>query len=1027
MEQSCDWQNPRILHRNREKGHTGIIPYQDARIAMTGQRGLSDFYYLLNGRWQFRLMPNPHAVPAGFADVDFARDGMAWDEIEVPGCWQMQGFDKPHYTNTKFPIPIDPPFVPDDNPVGLYRREFDLSEGFISERIVLINFEGVDSCYYVYVNGQLAGFSKVPHMPASFDITNLVQPGRNVVAVQVFKWSDGTYLEDQDMWRMSGIFRDVYLLRLPHVHVRDLRVSALLENGYRDGVLQGEVDIANKSRYDCTAGWLLRAQLLDGAGALVGQTLVPNIATDAGFEETHRFTLRVPGVSAWSAETPALYTLLVTLEDERGVQEVQRQDVGFRVVEIREQQFFVNGKSIKFRGVNRHDTHPDMGHTVSIDDMVRDIVLMKQHNINAVRTSHYPNDTRFLDLCDEYGLYVVDEADLESHGTIWMGDYSMMPKIESYRDAFVDRGERMVQRDRNHACIVMWSLGNESGYGENHDAMAAAIRKLDQTRPIHYERAYEEPVVDVVSVMYHSVEKLIEEGNKEDPRPFFLCEYAHAMGNGPGNLKEYWDAIYASPRLIGGCVWEWVDHGLRCQDEDGEEWFAYGGDFGDTPNDKNFCVDGLNFPDRIPHSGLIELKKILQPVHVEGVDLASGRVRVTNRYAFLPVSSLAAHYRVVREGKTLEQGAWALPEIAAGESAEAVVPFAMPGEGECFLEVYFDLPQETPWAGRGFPVAWDQMRLPVEPSAVYLPLASLPRLNIVETQDLITLEGEARVAFDRRLGQLCAWESHGKSLLSQPLVCNFYRAPTDNDVHVAKEWEKFGVDRLAPRLTALEMKALSAQAVLITAEHVHAPVALKPLIKTRFAYTVYASGDIRVEATFTPLAADLPCLPRLGVQFAMPGCYEKTAWYGRGPHESYVDRKESAKVGVFCGSVAEQHVPYIFPQENGAKADVRWAAVTDLMGSGVLIVGDAPLSYTVHNYTDRQLAAAEHTYDLKMQDETYVSVDLAHCGLGSNSCGPRPLACYQLTLCEPMSYAFTMKPYRAQACDAMTLSRIRYN
>jgi len=622
MKQLPDWQNPNLLHIGREEPRASLIPYQNVRAALRNDRGASDCYRLLNGEWDFHYSASG-IVPEDFQEPDYSLDG-SWDTLSVPSNWQMHGYDVPHYTNVNYPIPFDPPFVPDENPVGCFRRWFTLSEKW-ADRQVFLNFDGVNSAFYVWVNGEFVGFSKVAHMPSEFDITPHLVSGENLIAVLVYKWSDGTYLEDQDFWRLSGIFRDVYLLGVPKTHIRNIIARPVLDDTYTDGTLNLEIEAVN---YGTQAEELtLCAELLDENRLSVQKTELPlTLPCDGPTSVSLRQVVK--NCKKWTAETPNLYTLLVSLKKDGKVIEVQRVNVGFKKIEIKNRQLYVNGVSVKIRGVNRHDTHCELGHVTPMEALVRDVELMKKCNVNTVRTSHYPNDPRWLDLCDKYGLYVIDETDLECHGCAHLGVdgcFNTLSNDPTWEAAYVDRAERMVRRDINHPSIIMWSLGNESGFGCNHFAMRERILEIDASLPIHYEGEWANAelndakkwVSDVKSVMYPPVEKLAEEGvrpEEEDPRPYFMCEYAHAMGLGPGSLKEYWETVYAHDRLIGGCVWEWVDHGILCMNEDGEEYYVYGGDFGEQPNDGIFCVDALNYPDRTPHTGLWSLKKALEPV-----------------------------------------------------------------------------------------------------------------------------------------------------------------------------------------------------------------------------------------------------------------------------------------------------------------------------------------------------------------------------------------------------------------------------
>ncbi|MGD0110315.1 MAG: glycoside hydrolase family 2 TIM barrel-domain containing protein [Armatimonadota bacterium] len=1018
-----DWENPQLLHRNREPAHATLVPYPDGETALSGERGSSPFFRLLNGEWRFCYLSSPQSAPTGFETGGF--DDSDWDRIPVPSNWQMLGYGTPVYTNIAYPYPVDPPRVPQENPVGLYRRTFTVPVGWTGRQVFLV-FEGVDSAFHVWMNGRSVGYSKVSHMPSEFNVTEHLRPGENVVAVQVFQWSDGSYLEDQDMWRMSGIFRDVCLFATPSLHIRDVRIRTRFDERYQDATLDLHLTLRNYGDGK-SAVHHVNAALYDGEEYLLSEQIGGESAIGPGEERTLSLTTSIASPRQWSAEEPHLYTLLLSLVGADGaVAEVERFSVGFRQVEIRGVEFLVNGAPITLKGVNRHETHPDLGHAVSLDSMIRDITLMKQHNINTVRTSHYPNDSRWYDLCDRYGLYVIDEADLETHGFELTGDWAQLAKDPEWCEAHLDRARRMVERDKNHPSIIMWSLGNESGYGPNHDAMADCIRHVDPTRPIHYESAGEARMVDVVSTMYPTVERLADEGKRtDDARPFFMCEYAHAMGNGPGNLKEYWETIYRYPRLLGGCVWEWVDHGIRQQTESGEEWFAYGGDLGDEPNDGNFCIDGLNFPDRAPHSGLIEYKKIIEPVHVEPIDLASGKVRVTNRYDFVSLGHLEVSWSVLRDDEVIQQGVLPALDVSAGAAAELTVPFEPPRSlAGCvyWLNVSFALAQETLWAARGHEVAWAQFELPVNAVAPKITISNLPSLSVAESEAEIAIEGgDFRVTFSRWDGTISRWEYQGISLLTAGPRLNVWRAPTDNDVHIARRWRQAGLDRLTHRVDRAAVTKKLSQCVRIEVESVLGAHSLAPAFRCAYLYTIYGSGDIVIETLVTPREG-LPDLPRIGLQFRMPEVFDRFTWYGRGPQESYIDRKESARVGLYSGSVQDQYVPYIMPQDNGNKSDARWAVITDIRGVGLLAVGMPTVNVSAHHYAPEDFARAAHTYELVRRDETIVHLDHAHHGLGSNSCGPGPLEKYLLRP-EKASFSVRLRPLSAELASPMRLAQ----
>lgn len=1020
-----DWENPQVLSRNREPAHATSIPYADAATALAGERGASPYFKLLNGEWQFYYANSPDAVPGGFQEETY--DVSSWVSLPVPSNWQMHGYGRPNYTNVAYPYPVDPPYVPDENPVGLYRRSFAIPAAWKDRQVFLV-FEGVDSAFYVWVNGHMVGYSQGSHLPSEFNITPYIRQGENLLAVQVYQWSDGSYLEDQDMWRLSGIFRDVYLLSTPGVHVRDIRVRTTFDTQYRDATLCLNMTFRNYTQADA-AGHKVEARLVDATGRIVFTRSMELPPLAAGAEITLESEEAVAQPQKWSAEDPALYTLLLILQDRDGnVLEVQRSRVGFRQVEIKSGRLLLNGTPITIKGVNRHEFHPDLGHVVPLDWMHKDIVLMKQHNINAVRTSHYTDDPRWLDLCDEYGLYVIDEADLEAHGFAKVGNLSQLACDPAWKDAFVDRAERMVGRDKNHPSVIIWSLGNESGYGPNHDAMASWIREADPTRPIHYEQAGEAEVVDIVSVMYPTVSSLTIQGERtDDPRPFLMCEYAHAMGNGPGNLKEYWETIYKYPRLLGGCVWEWADHGIRQRTPSGEEWFAYGGDFGDEPNDGNFCIDGLVFPDRVPHPGLLEYKKVIEPVQAEPVDLQSGTIRLRNRYDFLTLSHLECSWTLSQDGRILEEGRLPLPEVKPGGESIVRIPYVLPAGqpgSEYWLNISFTLAHGTRWAPRGHEVAWAQFQLPVAtPPRPRAQVADMPSLFVQETADEIILRGEEFcIHFDKHRGDMTTWEYQGVSLLGRGPRVNIWRAPTDNDVHMAREWRKAGLDKLVPRVHNIEFRAPQPKVAQVRVDMALAACSITPSFQATLIYTVYGSGDVVIESHIVPREG-LPPLPRLGLQMILPGKYDRFAWYGRGPHDSYIDRKESARVGVYAGSVQDQYVPYIKPQENGNKSDVRWAAVTDILGMGLLVVGMPLINVSVHHYTPEDFTKAKHTYELARRNETILNLDYQQGGLGSNSCGPGPLPQYLLDAKETR-FAVRLCPCTEAVQAADRLSRL---
>ncbi len=1007
-----DWENPLLLSRNREPARATLVPYADLDSALHGEREASPFFRLLNGQWEFCYVPSPAAVPDGFEQPGFSAEG--WRPLPVPSNWQLHGYGRPNYTNVAYPYPVDPPHVPQANPVGLYRCRFTQPAAWAGCQVFL-NFDGVDSAFYVWVNGHPAGYSQGAHLPSEFNVTPYLQPGENIVAVQVFQWSDGSYLEDQDMWRLSGIFRDVSLVATPPVRVRDVRVRTTFDASYRDAVLDLRVWVRNESASP-SPEMGLTVRLLDAARAVVfEQTLGAPAGVPATGELELALSVPVAAPHPWSAEDPYLYTLLVGLAGGEGLLQTHRVAVGFRQVDVIASVFYFNGQPIKLQGVNRHETHPDFGHAVPFESMLQDLRLMKQHNINTVRTSHYPNDPRWLDLCDRYGLYVIDEADQEAHGFERVGDWAQLAKDPDWRAAFVDRAERMVERDKNHPSIIIWSLGNETGYGPNHDAMAQAIRALDPTRLIHYESAHEAPLVDVVSVMYPRVDSLIQQGQRtDDPRPFFMCEYAHAMGNGPGNLTEYWEAIRAYPRLMGGCVWEWVDHSIRQVTPAGVEWFAYGGDFGDEPNDGNFCIDGLCFPDRAPYPGLLEYKKVLEPVWVEAGDLLAGEITLHNRYDFLPLANVQGAWELCQDGERLA-GGW-LPDLSAIAPRGAMtisLPYHLPplAAGAAYwLNLTFSQRAATSWAEAGHVLATAQFELPIPRGPLpVLRLVEIPPLAVAHHPRQWVISGEEfELAFDTERGGLDYWRYHGVDLLTRGPRLNVWRAPTDNDVNIAQAWLAAGLDRLVPSVRRCALVKSEPRAIVLEVETVLGAYSRRPALASTQRYTVYGSGDVLIETRVRPLGP-LPVLPRLGLQLRLPRSLDRLAWYGRGPHECYADRQASALVGVYSGRVRDQYVPYIRPQDYGNKTEVRWAALTDARGLGLLALAPqegALLQVSAQEFSTEDLTRARHTYELASCGEIVWNLDHLQAGLGSNSCGPGPLPQY---LIQPTARAFSLR------------------
>lgn len=985
------WEDLNVLQVNREAPRAYFIPYADAVSAKSGKRGRSPHYQTLNGSWKFQYHRTVSSVEEAFYEE--AADVSGWDDLIVPSCWQVNGYDQLHYTNLNYPFPCDPPYVPGDNPAGLYVREVSVPDHW-EEKEKYIVFEGVNACFYLWVNGQFAGYSQGSRMPAEFNISPLLRQGKNKIAVMVLKWCDGSYLEDQDAWRYSGIFRDVYVLaRDPH-HIRDVFNKQTFQDGYRKAALMTEIE---------TTGLLaVSAELQDAEGNVVG--------TDKAVLDGKgalRFELTDPVL--WNAEKPYLYRLYI-----HSGEEVLQFPVGFRQITIADGVFRINEQAVKLKGVNRHDSHPELGQTIPVHHMIKDLVLMKKHNINTVRTSHYPNDSRFMELCNEYGFYVVDEADLECHGIGTAGGFQngvfhKLSRDPAWKDAFVDRAVRMVERDKNHPCIVMWSLGNESGYEANHIAMAEWTRLRDASIPVHYEGAaphYEgNPYIDCLDLesrMYASVKEIEAyalDGNQK--KPLFLCEYSHAMGNGPGDLKDYWDAIYRHPKLMGGCVWEWCDHGIKTETKDGTPFFAYGGDFGDTPNDGNFCIDGLVTPDRKPHTGLLELKKVIAPIRIEEHDLRIGQIKVTNLYDFIDLSHMGIFWKIEQEGQVIRQGQLEVAGIAPHSSQIVTLPYMMPetAAGRFVVTLSCWLKEETVWAEAGHEITFEQFEWKADKQSEPEKAAKrMSPIQVKQTGHLLTVEGfDFRHVFDLRDGAVHQISKHGVDMLDAPSGFSIWRAPTDNDMHVKEKWLDEGYDRAVMKVYQCDWEQTGDHEVEIRSRFSLGAVSRFTILGGEACWKVNGSGEIVLQL-HVKIGEErpFPFLPRFGLRLTMPQGMEEVEYAGFGPHESYIDKRQSVRKGKFLTTVDEMFENYIMPQENGARYGTEWAIVSNEQGMGLQFSASEGFSFNASHFTPEDLTKAAHSWELAKRKETIVHLDYRMSGVGSNSCGPELAEPYRL-------------------------------
>ncbi len=1007
---TMDWENPAIFGINKREPHATFMAWPTERAARTMDRSKTPWVASLNGDWRFFWAPSPSLRPEGFERVDF--DDSDWRTIPVPSNWQTEGYGLPIYTNIQYPFgPANPPHIPhDNNPVGAYRRAFRVPKSW-DGRTVFLRFEGVESAFYFWIDGRRVGYSQGSRTPAEFDITPFLSPEKreHILAVEVYRWSDGSYLEDQDFWRLSGIFRDVNLVSVTHPHIWDFKVETELDANYRNAVLRVSTQVRNTG--DTPKAFELELKLTDETGrvlvdGLKGSGILP---PRFGKEMTLKYDVEAPNL--WSAETPYRYCLYLILKDELSrVIEVVPWRVGFRQVEIADGQLKVNGRPVRLKGVNRHEHDPDTGHTISRESMIRDILLMKQHNINAVRASHYPNDSQWYSLCDEFGLYVIDEANVECHGALSLsGD-------KAWEAAILDRVRRMVARDKNHASIIVWSLGNECGFGANMAAAYKWVKANDPTRPVQYEPAGTRPETDIICPMYPDPEALDRHVESGDPRPLIMCEYAHAMGNSTGHIRAYWDRIDKHPGLQGGFIWDWADQGLRAWSASGESYWAYGGDFGPpgTPSDDNFCMNGLVGTDRAPHPGLSEVKKVYQNIQVEPVDVLDGRVRIRNGRIFtdliLGPDDTECRWTLRMDDKKVAEGTVQGLRMAPGHAVVTQAPFVQPELAPgamMWLDFSFRTTKATPWAPAGHELAWEQFNLPVESRRPMIQWAEAPVLAFNENEHWIGIGGEDfEIIFDKKEGTIRTWQFRGMDLLRSGPQPDFWRAPTDN--HVGNKmadgqrvWREASRSRRVDRILADRLRP----GVIRVSVWTTLPAGDSPF---ETAYTVFATGDVLVESRFRPGAMDLPPLPRIGLRMTLDAAFSQLEWYGRGPEPTYPDRKE-ARMGRYGGHVADQFVPYSRPQECGAKQDARWMTLTNDKGVGLLAVGMPTMGFNAQIYTTDDLESARHPHKLPRRDVIQLNLDHRQMGLGGDTSWGRKARPHPEFLIQPEPIKFQMR------------------
>ncbi len=986
--QQPEWQNQRINQQNREPAHASFIPYASESGALKKQQS-HERRHSLNGKWKFNWAKNPASRPLNFYQTEY--DYSQWTEIDVPGSWELQGFDAPIYTDTRYPFPPNPPFVPTDyNPVGSYITTFTVPENF-NDYDIFLSFSGVESAFYCWLNGEYIGYSEDSRLPAEFLITKKLRHGKNKLAVEVYRYSDGSYLEGQDYWKYSGIERDVRLIARPKIRVKDFEVKAGLTNEWQDGTFDLQIKLDNRSNIKEAS---VQIKVLDNGKELVTTVLKPSSNQDSILSFAQTF----PAVKAWSAETPFLYTLVVNTLDKKGhVSESFVQRFGFRDVAIKYGMLHVNGVPILIKGVNRHEHDMHTGRTLTIESMVNDIRLMKQFNINAVRCCHYPNYEEWYELCDEYGLYLVDEANLESHG-MDHSDLKTLANLDGWDIPFMERMERMVERDKNCTAIITWSLGNESDYGKHFETIYKWTKKRDPGRPVQYEGGGVKGVSDIYCPMYARIWHLQQWANQRQDRPLILCEYAHAMGNSVGNLNDYWNLIYKYDNLQGGFIWDWVDQTFAIKDEKGNAIQAFGGDMGfvGIVNDSNFCANGLVAADRQLHPHIWEVKKVYQYIAFEPVPFTINRIKITNRHDFLSSDVYNYRWQIKADGQIVYEGALVVPAIAPHQSAEVTLPFSkIPSapDTEYFLHLGAYTRNEKYLVPAEYLAASEQWILPTVASNEAPKEIKQGKVQILheDNASVSLYAGSVNFTFSKQNGEITSYKQSGQELLQAGLRPNFWRALTDNDVanelgKRASFWQNAGDQLLLTDFTVKQSD--KAGEMLVTSSY------LLPdsVSKCQIVYLLLPDGVCKVSFTFLPGNKNLPEIPRLGMRMILDESFDQMTWFGRGPHESYWDRKSSADIDLYKKTVWEQYHPYVRAQETANKTDVRWVALQDKSGNGLLVrCAETPLSVSAWNFPIEAIryypSAIKHIHggSIEKQPMVWLNLDYKQMGVGGDN------------------------------------------
>lgn len=1002
------WENHQIDGINRMPARAHFLTFPSKEKALLNNNRYTHAFKNLNGVWKFMFLDAPEYSPEGFFNSDF--DVTKMDDITVPGNWQLQGYGKMHYSDLWYNFPINPPYVPTENPTGIYKRTFFVEESYRDKKII-IRFCGVDSAYHLWINGKEVGYSKVARNESEFDITDLIRVGEeNDVTVRVYQWSDGTYLEDQDMWWESGIFRDVELIGVPKDGINDYKVIADLDDEYKNGIFKVEAFLRTTKEVNVTF------ELVDAGENTVFTKTVVAKEGKACIDEV------IADVNHWTAETPYLYKLFMTVEDNGQIVEVIPQNVGFRNIRLNGETFLVNGVAIKFKGVNRHDYSPQNGRVVSREEIEKDIILMKQFNINAIRTSHYPNSYYLYDLCDEYGMYLIAETDLECHGFELTGDYKWITDDPSWELAYVSRMTRMIERDKNHPAIIFWSLGNESAFGCNFRKMTDVAHEMDPTRLVHYEGDFDVESADVYSTMYTWIENpkkpyLMKDIIEKSKKPHIHCEYCHAMGNGPGNLKDYQDLVYAHDKLQGGFVWEWFDHGIESFTESGEKYYRYGGDFGDDPSNKDFCIDGLIMPDRTPSPGLYEYKKVIEPITTTAVDIQKGIINLLSRYDFANLDRFNLVYKVMEDDVILQTGFMAVPSIEARANKDITLPYNLSAikvksGAHYYVNISYQLREDTRYASSGHELATAQFELPLYKEGIVVRPEGI--LNVEKEHTTLHVKG-ANFSLDFNLvnGNLMNIVRDGMQVLSKGPRLTLWRAPISNDMEIIDKLKKVYFLHLEHEVVMNIDYHMEGNILKVEVDTINSTTNSAWHFKTKYVYTVCPSGDILIDVEGTPsgrvdLAPDM--LPRIGVSMHLDKSMEHVRYFGMGPGENYADSKEAAQMGLYANTVDGLFTNYVIPQENGNHMGCKWVSMTNDRGMGLLASTEGDFNFSASWYEDKDLDDAKHTCDLVKRDYIVFNVDYKQNALGTNSCGQWQLDKYRAKF-EDFKLSFRLTPF----------------